>query len=222
MIFPAAGDSGFFVSMKYALIVFCVVFVAGILIGIFSAINNGVGEKISNFINALGFSIPTIILGPVLIFIFGEKLKWFPTCEWSFDFQHLFLPVLTLSVSVLCYLAQIEKINLYDVMNSQFIRMAKAKGLSRRHIIFKHALKPTLIPVVSYLGSIMSLILTGMVIIERLFGFPGLGNLTINAAITRDYPMILALIIIFSFLFITANTLFDILYVFIDPKSKLD
>jgi oligopeptide transport system permease protein len=179
-------------------------------------------DKIITLFTVLGFSIPTIILGPILIQIFGVQLKWFPTCQWNFDFQHLFLPVLTLSFSILCYLSQVEKMNLSDVMNSQFIKMARAKGLTRKHIILKHALRPAFIPVVGYLGSIISNILTGMVIIERLFGLPGIGNLTINAALSRDYPMMLALIIIFSVIFVLSNIVVDVFYVLIDPKVKFD
>ncbi|MDR2402150.1 MAG: ABC transporter permease [Cytophagales bacterium] len=222
LIFPADRNSGFVISLKYCSIVFCLVLSFGILIGIFSAINNGIWDKIISFFTVLGFSIPTIILGPLLIQFFGEKLKWFPTCQWDLNFQHLFLPVLTLSISILCYISQVEKMNLFDVMNSPFIKMAQAKGLTRRQIIFKHALKPALLPVFGYLGSIISNILTGTVIIERLFGLPGIGNLIINAALARDYSMMLALIIIFSVIFISSHILGDILYVLIDPKVKFD
>ena len=131
LIFPADNNSGFMISFKYCSIVFVVVLSLGILLGIFSAINNGVLNKIINIFTVLGFSIPTIILGPLLIQFFGVKLKWFPTCQWEFDFQHLFLPVLTLSISILCYISQVEKMNLYDVLDSQFIKLALAKGLTR-------------------------------------------------------------------------------------------
>lgn len=222
LIFPVDQNSGLIISLRYCMIVFFVVTCIGILIGIISTINNGILDKIITFFTVLGFSIPTIILGPILIQFFGVKLKWFPTCQWNFDFQHLFLPVLTLSFSILCYLSQVEKMNLSDIMNSQFIKMAHAKGLTRKHIILRHALRPAFIPVVSYLGSIISNILTGTVIIERLFGLPGIGNLTINAALSHDYPIMLAVIIIFSIIFVLSNIVVDVLYALIDPKVKFD
>lgn len=222
LIFPADQNSGLIISLRYCMIVFFVVTCLGILIGIISTINNGILDKIMSVFTVLGFSIPTIIMGPLLIQFFGVYLKWFPTCQWNFDFQHLFLPVFTLSFSILCYLSQVEKMNLSDIMNSKFIKIARAKGLTRKHIILKHALRPAFIPVVGYLGSIISNILTGTVIIERLFGLPGIGNLTINAALSHDYPMMLALIIIFSVIFVLANIVVDVLYVLIDPKVKFE
>lgn len=222
LILPADHNCGLLLTLKYCTIVFIVVLVIGMLIGIISVVNNGILNKVLNFITVLGFSVPTIILGPLLIQFFAIRLKWFPIFQWHFDFQHLFLPVLTLSISVICYIAQVGKMNLFDVMNSQYIKMARAKGLPRKQIIMKHALRPALIPVVSYLSSVISSILTGSVIIERLFGMPGIGDLTIYAALTRDYPVMLAIIVIFSVIFILSNIVIDILYVLIDPKVQLD
>lgn len=222
LILPNIPHTGLRLSLEYCSMVLTVVLTLGIMIGIISVVNNGVLDKILNFITVLGFSVPLVIIAPLLIQFFGVKLKWFPIFQWNFDFQHLFLPVLALSINILCYVSQVEKMNLSDVLNSKFIKMAKAKGLSRRHIILKHALKPALIPVIGYLSSIISSILTGTVVIERLFGMPGIGNLTVNAALSHDYPLMLAIIIIFSTIFTLSNVIVDILYVLIDPKVQVE
>jgi oligopeptide transport system permease protein len=216
-----AADSGFSLSIRLGVVVFCVVTFFGILFGVISAAYNETFiDNIISFISVLFITTPTIVLTPLLVAFFAVKMRWFPTCQWGFDFQHMFLPVLSLSLGLIFLLAQIQKNSLLDVLNSQYIQMARAKGLSKWHILLKHALKPSLIPVISYLGPMAASVLTGTVVIERLFGLPGMGTLSINAAMNRDYYMILALVIIYTVILVSCNTVVDILYGFVDPKLK--
>ena len=137
------------------------------------------------------------------------------------NFKSLFLPVLVLSFPNICMLAQIQRDSFLNIMQMPFIITAKAKGLPKSIIFFKHALKPSLIPSISFLGPTTASVLSGTVIVEKIFGFPGMGTLTINAAINRDYNMILALVIIYSSILIFCNLIVDIMYGFLDPKIKI-
>ena len=137
------------------------------------------------------------------------------------NFKSLFLPVVVLSFPNICMLAQIQRDSFCNIMQMPFITTAKAKGLSKNIIFLKHALKPSLIPSISFLGPTTASILSGTVIVEKIFGFPGMGTLTINAAINRDYNMILALVIIYSSILIFCNLIVDIMYGFLDPKIKI-
>ncbi len=216
------GSSGFWLSIKFGFVVICVTVMFGVLLGILSAMNpNGLCDKIVSCGSLLGIAIPTIVTAPLLVLFFSVKFRLFPTGGWSFDLYHLILPVTSLSLPNIGILAQIQRTSLVDIMNSQFIKTARAKGLSKMRILLKHALKPAMMPVVSFLGPTSASILVGSVIIEKIFSLPGMGTLTIEAAICRNYSMILALVIIYSTLLIICNTIVDILYGFIDPRVKV-
>lgn len=221
-LFPEHGDGGFFLSVKFGLIVMIVSTFLGILLGFFSAIKiNGFIDRLINIFSIIGLTFPTIVTGPLFVFFFSVFLNWFPSGGWEFDFKSLFLPVLVLSFPNICILAQIQRDSFLNIMQMPFIITAKAKGLSKSIIILKHALKPSLIPSISFLGPTTASVLSGTVIVEKIFGFPGMGTLTISSAINRDYNMILALVIIYSSILIFCNLIVDIMYGFLDPKIKI-
>ena len=223
LIFPDDSESGFWLSVKFGLIVLVIVIFCGITLGIIAALKEN--SKIDKFINVFtiaGISIPPIVTAPILVLLFSVILRLFPPIGWELDFSHLFLPIISLSLPNICFLAQIQRNSILDVMNSNFILAARAKGLPKKMIIVKHALKPSLIPAISFLGPTTAGIVSGSVVIEKIFLFPGIGTLTVSSALNRDYSLILALVIIYSCILIFCNTIVDILYTFISPKIKLD
>lgn len=223
LIFPDDSESGFWLSVKFGLIVLIIVIFCGITLGIIAALKEN--SKIDKFINVFtiaGISIPPIVTAPILVLLFSVILRLFPPIGWELDFSHLFLPIISLSLPNICFLAQIQRNSILDVMNSNFILAARAKGLPKKMIIVKHALKPSLIPAISFLGPTTAGIVSGSVVIEKIFLFPGIGTLTVSSALNRDYSLILALVIIYSCILIFCNTIVDILYTFISPKIKLD
>lgn len=223
LIFPSDSDSAFWLSLKFGFVVLVVVVFFGILLGVIMALNeNSRISKLLNVFSIAGIAIPPIVIAPILVLVFSVFLRIFPPIGWEYDFSHLFLPVVTLSLPNICFLAQIQKNSLLDVMNSRFILTARANGLSKSHILFKHALKPSLIPVISYLGPTAAGIISGSVVVERIFVFPGIGALTLSSALGRDYSAVLALVIVYSCILIFCNTVVDILYTYISPQVKLN
>ena len=223
LIFPDDSESGFWLSVKFGLIVLIIVIFCGISLGIIAALKEN--SKIDKFINVFtiaGVSIPPIVTAPILVLLFPVILRLFPPIGWDLDFSHLFLPIVSLSLPNICFLAQIQRNSILDVMNSNFILAARAKGLPKKMIIVKHALKPSLIPAISFLGPTTAGIVSGSVVIEKIFLFPGIGTLTVSSALNRDYSLILALVIIYSCILIFCNTIVDILYTFISPQIKFD
>lgn len=221
LIFPSDGDSGFWLTMKIGIISFLFISICGICLGIISALKpNGILDNTICFFSTVLMAVPTLILAPLLILVFAVYLSLFPVGQWEFNFSHLFLPVISMSIHSICILSQIQKNSLIDVLNSSFIRTAHAKGLPQSYIIKYHALRPSLIPTISYLGPNIASIFAGAVITEKIFSLPGIGTLTVNAAMNRDYSMVLALTILFSIILIICNTIVDISYAFIDPKVR--
>ena len=214
--------SGFWISIKFGLIVLAVVIFFGISIGILCALKkDSIIGKIIDVFSVCGIAIPTIVTAPLLVLFFSVYLEIFSVFGWAFDFSHLFLPVLVISIPSACRLIQIQKNSLCDVMNSSFILTAKAKGLKKKDIILKHALKPSLIPSISFLGPTAADILSGSVIAEAVFNFAGIGSMASTAALGRDYSAVMGTVIIFSFILILCNTIVDILYSFISPKINI-
>ena len=223
LIFPSDGESGFWLSIKFGIIVFIIVTILGLSLGILAALNpnSGVDRAINSF-TVIGITIPPVVTSPILVLVFSVILKIFPPLGWEMNFSHLFLPVLALSIPNICFLAQIQRDSLLEVMNSNFIITARAKGVNKDRILMKHALKPSLIPSISYLGPTAAGILTGSVVVEKMFQFPGIGTLTVNSALSRDYSVVLALVIIYSALLIFCNTIVDIIYTFLSPKVNIN
>jgi oligopeptide transport system permease protein len=169
----------------------------------------------------LGVVMPSFVLAPVLIYIFSINLGWLPAGGWNDgSFKYMALPIIGMSLLYVATFARITRGSMIETLNSNFIRTARAKGLSYRYIILKHALKPALLPVVSYMGPAFVGIITGSVVIETIFGLPGIGKLFVNAAFNRDYSLVMGITILIGFLFILFNAVVDILLAMIDPKIR--
>lgn len=222
LIFTADGNSGFWLSVKFGSIVLVMTTFFGLLLGTLAGLKqNGILDRIISVFSISFIAIPTVVTAPILLLIFAVQLQWLPPGQWQLNFSHLIMPVVALSLPFICILAQIQRSSVIETLNSPFIRTAYAKGLSKTRIVLVHALKPSLMPSISFLGPAAAGILTGTIVIEKVFSLPGMGTQMVNAAINRDYSMVLALTIIYSFLVVLFNLFVDILYGFIDPKARI-
>lgn len=206
------------VSAKVGFFAFVFTVIMGVGIGTIAALRQNTWVDYTIMSTAmLGVVMPSFVLAPVLIYIFSINLGWFPAGGWKDGgFQYLFLPMVGMSLLYVATFARITRGSMIETLNSNFIRTARAKGLSYRYIIFKHALKPALLPVVSYMGPAFVGIITGSVVIETIFGLPGIGKLFVNAAFNRDYSLVMGITILIGFLFILFNAIVDVLLAYID------
>ncbi len=195
--------------------------IAGITLGIIAAVwKNRWPDHVSRFISIIGVSMPVFWLGPLLMILFGIKLKWLPITGGT-DLKHLILPASTLALGLTAVTMRMMRAGLIDVMNKDYIRTARAKGLSEWQIIIKHALKNALIPVVTVIGYQLGALLTGTVIVEYVFAFPGIGRLLIFSILRRDYPVVQGVVLFVVLIYISVNLVTDIIYKLLDVRVKL-
>ncbi|MDR1444589.1 MAG: ABC transporter permease subunit [Treponema sp.] len=195
---------------------------AGVTVGIISALRqNSALDYGSMSLAVTGISVPLFVAGPVLMLIFAVKLKWLPTSGWITGrngMVTLILPAFTLSMPYFAYIARLSRASIVETLRSDYIRTARAKGLSMPVIMVKHVLKGALLPVVSYLGPACAGIVTGSVVVESIFVVPGLGTFFVRSALNRDYTLIMGTIIVYSLILVAMNFLVDIIYGFLDPR----
>ncbi|ENK3107638.1 oligopeptide ABC transporter permease OppB [Vibrio alginolyticus] len=210
------------VSAKVGFIAFIFTLIMGVTVGTIAALKQNTWIDYTIMSTAmLGVVMPSFVLAPALIYIFSLHWNIFPAGGWQDgSWQYLVLPVIGMSLLYVATFARITRGSMIETLNSNFIRTARAKGLSYRYIIIKHALKPALLPVVSYMGPAFVGIITGSVVIETIFGLPGIGKLFVNAAFNRDYSLVMGVTILIGFLFILFNAIVDILLAMIDPKIR--
>lgn len=210
------------VSAKVGMIAFIFTVILGVSIGTIAALRQNTWVDYAIMSTAmLGVVLPSFVLAPALIYLFSLHWKIFPAGGWlDGGFQYLVLPVIAMSLLYVATFARITRGSMIETLNSNFIRTARAKGLSYRYIVVKHALKPALLPVVSYMGPAFVGIITGSVVVETIFGLPGIGKLFVNAAFNRDYSLVMGVTILIGFLFILFNAIVDILLAVIDPKIR--
>jgi peptide/nickel transport system permease protein len=177
--------------------------------------------------SVLGFSVPVFVIGYMLIYIFAIELSWLPVQGyqplgdgfWGF-LQHLILPSLTLSVIYIALIARITRTSVLEVLNEDYIRTARAKGLPDRVVLMKHALRNAAVPIVTIIGIGVALLIGGVVVTESVFSIPGLGRLTVDAVLARDYPTVQAVILLFSAVYVLLNLAVDVAYTFLDPRIR--
>ena len=192
----------------------------GVPLGVISAYKrNKLTDRIIMFICTLGIALPSFVIATTLLYTFGMNLKWLPTIGLKTP-QNYIMPVFALSLSPTCYITRLMRSSMLDVMGQDYLKTARSKGLSEFTVLFKHALRNSLMPVVTYLGPMITAVLTGSFIVERIFSIPGLGGYFINSINGRDYPMIMGTTIFLAGLLIVANLVVDVLYTVIDPRIK--
>jgi len=212
------------VSATIGLLAFIFTTIVGVGIGTLAALKQNTWLDYTMMSTAmLGVIMPSFVLAPVLIYVFSIKLGWLPAGGWQGgSWQYILLPMLSMSLLYIASFARITRGSMIETLNSNFIRTAKAKGLPFSTIVLRHALRPALLPVLSYMGPAFVGIITGSVVIETIFGLPGLGKLFVNGALNRDYSLVLGLTILIGFLTITFNAIVDILLAAIDPKIRYE
>lgn len=211
--FPASAEIG-----GLAVIVSIV---GGILLGVIAALKSGKWpDKLIVFIATLCTTIPSFVIGAVLIYILAVQLQLLPATGFD-DWKNDIMPCIALGAVSLSFITRLTRSKLIDVLKADYIRTARAKGLSKGKIIFKHALRNSLIPIVTYVGPLIASILTGSFIVEKIFAIPGLGNEFVQSVTNRDYSMLLGVVVFYSTMLIFFAFFVDILYVIIDPRIKL-
>lgn len=194
----------------------------GLGIGILTAVKRGTWiDSVSIVVIVFFYSIPSFWMGLVLILIFAVGLRVLPV-QGSSTWQHFVLPVTTLGIGQSALIARLTRTNMVEMLGAPFIQTARSKGLSERTVIFRHALKNTLIPVVTVVGLSIGGLLGGAVITENIFGLPGVGRLAIEAIVGRDYPMIQGTVLLVAVAFVFVNLITDIIYVYVDPRIRYD
>ena len=169
----------------------------------------------------LGISVPVFVTGPLLILVFAMQLHWLPAGDWvDGSWRHLLLPALALSLPYTAYIARIVRSSAIDALGQPFIRTAHAKGLPLRTIVLRHASRPTLMPLVSFLGPALAGVLTGSIVIEQVFGLPGIGRLFVTGALNRDYTVVTGVTVLYGALIIALNLLVDLCYAWLDPRVR--
>jgi oligopeptide transport system permease protein len=210
------------VSAALGLSAYALALVVGIGMGTFAALRqNSWIDYASMALAMIGISIPNFVLGPLLVLLFGLTLFWLPPALWNgFPSKSVILPALTLSAIYIAYIARLTRSGVLEVMRSDYIRTARAKGLSERQVVMRHALRGGLLPVLSFSGPALAFLITGTVVVEKVFALPGLGNYFINACFNRDEPLIIGIVAFIAISVLVFNLLVDIAYGFVDPRIR--
>ena len=208
-------------TAELALYAMLVALVIGISAGVIAAMRpNSMQDYVPMSAAMLGICMPSFLLGPLLVLVFGIHLEWLPVSGWGDIPGDKIMPSITLGTGYAAYIARLSRGGMLEVLSQDYIRTARAKGLSERLIIFKHALRGGLIPVVAFLGPAFAGLLGGSFVVETIFQIPGLGRFYVQAAFNRDYTMILGMTIFFATLIILFNLLSDMLAIWLNPKLR--
>jgi oligopeptide transport system permease protein len=210
------------VSAALGLSAYLLALLVGITTGTLAALRqNSWLDYASMALSMLGISVPNFVLGPLLVLLFSLTLYWLPPALWNgFPSKSLVLPALTLSAIYIAYIARLTRSGMLEVLRSDYIRTARAKGLSETQVIVRHALRGGLLPVVSFSGPALAFLITGTVVVEKVFSLPGLGNYFINACFNRDEPLIIGIVAFIAIAVLVFNLLVDISYGLIDPRIR--
>ena len=209
-------------SATMGILAYILALIIGLAAGIIAALKqNSTWDYGSMALAMLGLSVPNFVLGPILVLGFALGIYWFPPARWG-GISGLILPVITLSAIYAAYIARLTRAGMLEVMRSDYIRTARAKGLDEKTVLLKHALRGGIIPVVSFTGPALAALLAGTVVVERVFAIPGLGNIFIQSVLNRDEPLTLGIVAFLSILIMVFNLIVDISYGFLDPRIRYD
>ena len=209
-------------SLKLGAAAILLALVIGISAGTAAALRQGsVFDRVTMGFSMTGISIPVFVVAPVLVLLFAVKLNWVPA-GWSgtSGLGKYILPIITLALPQIAYIARLTRASMIDVLGRDFVRTARAQGLGTATVVRVHALKPAMLPVLSYMGPAIAAILTGSVVVEEVFGIPGLGQSFVRGALNRDYTLVLGIVVFYASLIVALNLVVDILYAAIDPRVR--
>ena len=214
--------AGFPVSASHGVCAMTFALILGLTSGVISALRRGTWADHSMMALAtVGIAVPNFVLASVLIIIFVFLIPLFPAAGWG-SFSQIILPAFCLGAPYAAYIARLTRTGMLEILSQDFIRTAYAKGLSTRQVILRHALRGAMLPVVSFLGPAVAGILTGSLVVERIFAIPGLGSHFIEGALQRDYTLAMGMVLVYTLLLYLMNTLVDVAYTMLDPRIKLD
>jgi oligopeptide transport system permease protein len=162
------------------------------------------------------------VVAPLLILVFGVYAGWLPAGGWEWSPRYMVLPVITLALPMIAYIARLTRGSMIEVLHSNYIRTARAKGLPPRVVVSRHALKPALLPVISFMGPATAGLITGSVVIERIYSIPGLGSYFVQGALNRDYTLVMGVVIFYGVVIVLMNFIVDMLYAWLNPKIRFE
>lgn len=214
-------SESFPVSLTLGMASICLAIAVGIPAGILSALRqNKWQDYLTMFLATLGISVPSFVIATVLIYVFAVKLQILPAAMWGGP-EYIILPAIALAGMPMAFIARLTRSSMLEVLGQDYIKTAKAKGLPEHIIIYRHALKNALIPVITYIGPMAAAILTGSFVIETIFAIPGLGRYFVTSIYNRDYTVILGVTVFYSMLVVGLNMIVDLIYPLLDPRIKL-
>jgi oligopeptide transport system permease protein len=211
------------VSLRIGLSAFVIAVFFGVSLGVIAALRqNGPADYTTMAIAILGVCIPSFVTAPLLQLVFGSNLGWLPIGSWDGGaLPNLVMPVTVLALPQIAIISRLTRAGMIEALRSNYVRTARAKGLPEFRIVTKHAIRAAVLPLVSYLGPAFAGLLTGSLVVERIFGLPGLGKFFVNSALQRDYTVVMGMVIFFATLILLLNLLADILYAVLDPRVRL-
>ena len=207
-------------SLQLATTAFVISIVIGIPLGVLAAMNRGTWVDTAARIGALlGQSVPVFWLGIVLMYLFSVTLGWLPTSGYG-EWRHFVLPALSMGLFTVAAVTRLVRVSMIDALASEYIKLARIKGLSETIVVWKHALRNSLLPVLTYMGAFFATMITGAVVIETVFAWPGIGRLAYESILNRDFPVMQAVVLTMTLLFMLANLCVDIVYAQLDPRIR--
>ncbi|MDT8895109.1 oligopeptide ABC transporter permease OppB [Halomonas sp. I1] len=215
---------GFPVSLEIGGLAILLALLLGLPLGVIAALKrNSTVDYLVMGTALAGIAIPNFVIAPILALVFGVLLAWLPAGGWNGGaLPNLVLPVIALSIQQIAYIARMMRASMIEVLGSHYIRTARAKGLAESQVIWRHALRPALLPVTSYLGPAVAGIITGSVVIEQIFGIPGIGRYFVQGALNRDYTLVMGTVVFYGALIVLMNLLVDLIYSALDPQIRHD
>lgn len=196
--------------------------VIGFVTGLVAAMRQGsLVDRLAMMVSTVGISVPSFVLGPLFVLVFSLWLGWLPPALWSGPSTWI-LPAVTLGSAYAAYVSRLTRAGMLEIVHEDFMRTARAKGLPRRIVIIRHGLRGGLLPLVTYLGPATSSLFTGSVVVEQIFGIPGLGRVFIEAALSRDYNVVLGCVLLYAAFLLAMNLVVDLVYGFLDPRVRID
>lgn len=210
------------ISMQLGGAAILVTLIVGVPLGVISGLKRNTPIDYGAMALAvLGVSVPVIILAPLLQYIIGVETRLLPVSGWG-SFKHIIMPAIALGIADSALIARLTRASLLEVLQKDFIRAARAKGVPERRVVSKHALRNSLIPVITVLGPMVAYVMTGTFVVETIFGIPGMGKFFVTSISGRDYPVIMGTVLLFAIFLVIANTLVDLVYMWLDPRIRYE
>lgn len=211
------------VSLKLGLSAIAIAVVTGVSLGVLAALRqNRPADYGVMTVAILGVCVPTFVTAPLLVLVFGSQLEWLPVAGWNGGrLANMVLPVIVLALPQIAIISRLTRAGMIEVLRSNYIRTARAKGLPEHRIVLRHALRAAILPLVSYLGPACAGLLTGSLVVEKIFNLPGLGKFFVISALQRDYTVVMGMVIVYAALILTLNLLSDLIQAALDPRVRL-